>query len=111
MQNVDMARNTVFEPAIFSFNFRFFSFEEKSTTFVHPVALDHAGELTLGEPLTLKMPFSTPEKLECYAHGRRLPATLTHDVLRHETDFAFTFAVYGEDLAFVNEQAIVYHPD
>ena len=103
MQNVDMARNTAFEPALFSFNFRFFSFFERSGTFVHPVSLDHAGELTLGEPLTLTMPFSSPEKVECYAHGRRLPTTLTHDVLRHETDFAFTFSVFGEDLAFVNE--------
>ena len=111
MQNVEMARNTAFEPALFSFNFRFFSFVEKDTTFVHPVSVDHAGELALGEPITLKMPFSTPEKVECYARGRRLPATLTHDVLRHETDFAFTFAVFGEDLAFVNEHAIVYHPE
>lgn len=59
----------------------------------------------------LRMPFSTPEKLECYTAGRRLPENLTQNVLLHETDFEFTFSIFGEDLAFVNDHIIKYQPE
>jgi hypothetical protein len=57
------------------------------------------------------MPFTSPEKLNCYAHGRRLPTNLTQDVLLHETDFEFKFAIFGADLAFINDHLITYQPE
>ena len=111
MQNAEVSMNTIFEPALFSFNFRFFSFEERGTTYVHRVTVDAHDELQLGEAIHLKMPFSTPEKMECYAHGRRLPDDLTKDVLAQETDFEFTFAIFGQDMAFINEHQITYTPE
>jgi len=75
---------------------------------VQPVTVDHDDELILGDEIQLNMAFSTPEKLECYAAGRKLPSSLNDGVLLHETDFSFTFSVAGEDLAFYSKQNIRY---
>ena len=107
-QNVEMAHNVIFQPMLFSFNFRLFSFIERDKTFIHPVHIDSGGELSLGDEIQHAMPFSTPEKLECYSSGRRLPNKLTQDILLHETDFSFTFSIVGEDLAFINQHVITY---
>jgi len=57
------------------------------------------------------MYFSTPEKLECLASGRRLPGDLTENVLLHETDFSYTFTIAGEDLAFKDRHLMRYRPE
>ena len=40
MQNVETPRNTIFQPVIYSFNFRLFSFIERDHTFLHEVKVD-----------------------------------------------------------------------
>jgi len=41
MQNVEMTRNTIFQPVLFSFNFRLFSFIERDTTYVSEMTKDY----------------------------------------------------------------------
>lgn len=57
------------------------------------------------------MPYSSLSKIDCYSRGRRLPEDLTQDVLRHETDFSFTFTIFGQDMAFINDHVIKYTPE
>ena len=57
------------------------------------------------------MPFSSPEKMTCYSHGRRLPDSLTQDILKQETDFSFVFSIFGQDMAFINDHVIKYKPE
>lgn len=111
MQNVENAHNTIFQPVIFQFNLKLFSFFERDQTFVHTVELNRDDELEIRDSHQVKMPFSTPEKLYCYAEGRRLPQVLTQDVLLHETDFEFKFTIYGPDLAYINDHKITYNPE
>ena len=94
MQNVENANNVIFQPAIFSFNFRLFSFHERVSAFVAPDS-DHE------KGVKLMMSYTSPEKLDCYSRGRKLPENLTQDILLQETDFSFTFAIAGQDLAFL----------
>jgi len=68
-------------------------------------------KLAIKESFKINMPFSSPEKLNCYAHGRKLPNNLTQDVLLHETDFEFTFSTFGADLAFIKDHLITYQPE
>lgn len=49
--------------------------------------------------------------MECYSRGRMLPDDLTQDVLQQETDFSFTFTIFGQDMAFINEKVITYQPE
>jgi len=49
--------------------------------------------------------------MECYSRGRRLPDNLTQDVLQQETDFSFTFTVFGQDMSFINDHLITYQPE
>ena len=88
-----------------------FSFFERDWTFIHEMTLDNYDELVVGTSHKVQMPYSTPEKLFCYAEGRRLPRVLTQDVLLHETDFEFIFTVYGPDLAYINDHKIEYSPE
>lgn len=113
MQNVEVSRNTIFQPVLFSVNFRFFSFEERTETYMYPI-IDFGSEtkdVELGEQIHLQMPYSSEEKFECMLQGRRLPDNLTQGVLLHETDFSFTFTIYGADMAFINDHQIKYQPE
>ena len=111
MQNVDMPRNTIFQPALFSLNFRLFSFIERDATVMYPVRSPDGEELELVDEIHLRMPYSSLEKYECYGMGRRLPDNLTSGVLVQETDFAFSFAIFGGDMAFINDHVVKYQPE
>lgn len=63
MQNVENAHNTIFQPVIFQFNLKLFSFFERDETFVHTIELDRDEELAVQDSHQVRMPFSTPEKL------------------------------------------------
>ena len=45
MQNVEAPRNTIFQPVLYSFNFRLFSFIERDHTFIHEVKKDRNGDI------------------------------------------------------------------
>lgn len=45
MQNVEATRNTIFQPVLYSFNFRLFSFIERDHTFLHEVKTDRNGDI------------------------------------------------------------------
>ena len=115
MQNVQYGTASIFDHVTFSFNFRLFSFHDRDTTFLQAVHFDQHGELIpeehMDDPVEVVMAFSTPEKMECFAQGRRLPDNLTQDVLLHETDFSYSFSIFGEDLAFINQHVIRYQPE
>ena len=109
MQNLEAAGNMTIKPVVFKFHFKLFSFVQRDQTFVQRMTLVGTQEsLGVAETIKLLMPFSSPEKLECYGHGRHLPDNLTQDVLLHETDFEFNFAIFGGDLAFIKAHQITY---
>jgi len=67
--------------------------------------------LTYTDSVEVLMPYSSPAKMQCYSHGRRLPESLTQDILLQETDFSFTFSIFGQDMAFINDHVIKYSPE
>ena len=79
MQNAEMhLAQAKFAPVIYSFNFKLFSFDQRSRTTINNVELDNNDvELRHLESVEVVIPFSSPEKMECYSHGRRLPESLT----------------------------------
>ena len=78
---------------------------------MQPVRAFEDDDISLGEMIGLVLAYSTPEKLECLASGRKLPAELTENILLHETDFSFTFTIPGEDLAYTKQHVIKYRPE
>ena len=81
MQNVENGHNVIFEPVLFSFNFRFFSFVERDQTTIVPVTNYDGDNFEVGDEIVLRMPYAPPEKFVCYSLGRRLPENLTAGVL------------------------------
>lgn len=68
-----------FEPVIYSFNFRLFSFEQRSETKIYEISVhgEDYDQINVIQAVDHMMAFSSPEKMECYSRGRRLPADLT----------------------------------
>jgi len=112
MQNVDHANGTTFQPVIYSVNLRLFSFVVRSKTEIAHVEYDEVFDrMQSVESVDFLVTYSSPEKMECYARGRRLPDILTQDVLLQEVDFSFTFSVFGQDMAYINRHEITYQPE
>lgn len=112
MQNADMVAQAKFTPVLYSFNFKLFSFDQRSKTEIQQVQLDDSGNMVeVVDSVEIIMPFSSPEKMDCYSHGRRLPDSLTQDILKQETDFSFVFSIFGQDMAFINDHVIRYKPE
>ena len=83
MQNLSTRKKVSFEPVIYSFGFRLFSFVQRSSTKITQIRVEGEDfdQIEVEKVVKVRMPFSSFSKLDCYSRGRRLPRSLSQDVL------------------------------